>query len=190
MQAEQLKYGSFASTGKNKHHPPEMPGLVRNITTTIHELASLIRTLQSTVEAVVPAALYVKEQQMHQTNPFFRHRIIKQKYHWHLCRSGISLPCIYAKEGKGGKWNAQGRQHHINALELKVAEIALILSLVKNKSKIHVHLKMNKTTSVSYVNKMGVGEQTLTLTKVAKKKYGNFVLEGRSLLLQSTYQVF
>lgn len=30
--------------------------------------------------AVVPAALYVEELKMHRTNPFFRHRIIKQKY--------------------------------------------------------------------------------------------------------------
>lgn len=66
---------------------------------------------------------------------------------------GISLPSIDAKGG-GGKWNAQERQHHINALELKAAEIAL-LSLVKNKSKIHVHLKMDNTTAVSYVNKGG-----------------------------------
>lgn len=37
-----------------------MPGIVRNITNNNHELASLIGTLQSTVEAVVPAALYVE----------------------------------------------------------------------------------------------------------------------------------
>lgn len=54
--------------------------LLQTSQTTIHELASLIGTLQSTVEAVVPAAFYVRELQMHRTKFFFRHRIIKQKY--------------------------------------------------------------------------------------------------------------
>lgn len=31
IQAGQLKYGSLASTGKNKQHPTEMPGIVKNI---------------------------------------------------------------------------------------------------------------------------------------------------------------
>lgn len=30
IQAEQLEYGSLTSTGKNKQHPTEMPGIVRN----------------------------------------------------------------------------------------------------------------------------------------------------------------
>lgn len=52
-------------------------------------------------------------------------------------------------------------------MELKASEIAL-LSLVKNKSKIHVYLKMDKTTAVSYMNKMGRGGRSLNLTKTAK----------------------
>lgn len=166
------------------------------------------------MEAVVPAALYAREQQMHQT----RSLLLSQNYHakisltnqcneemfwwtrqliqWNgkqiltqnpylvketdASMQGWGYHCPALMQGRGGvKCNAQERHHHINALELKAAEIAL-LSLVKNKSKIHVHLKIDNTTAVSYVNKMGRGG--------GRSKIGNFVLEGRSLLLQSTFQ--
>lgn len=39
---------------------------------TIHELASLVGTLHSTMEAVTPAALYVRQLQMHQTKYLVR----------------------------------------------------------------------------------------------------------------------
>lgn len=129
------------------------------------------------MEAVVPAALFVRELQMHQTKCFFITELSSKNIpdksvqerdflvdpttgtvereansdteprssNRNPCISagvGISLPRIDAKEGGGGKWNAQERQHHINAFELKAAEIVL-LSLVKYKSKIHVHLKMD-----------------------------------------------
>lgn len=77
---------------------------------------------------------------------------------------------------RGGKWNAQERQHHINALELKAAEIAL-LSLVKNKSKIHVHFKMDNTTAVSYVNKMG-GDQIFNLDQNCQEHMGILSWKG------------
>lgn len=77
------------------------------------------------------------------------------------------------RRGGGDKWNAQERQHHINALELKAAEIAL-LSLVKNKSEIHVHLKMDNTTAVSYVNTIGGGGQILNLDQNCQEH-----MEGR-----------
>lgn len=77
----------------------------------------------------------------------------------------MHCPALMQRRG-GGKWNAQQRQHHINAFGLKAAEIALLF-LVKNKSKIYVHLKMDNTTSVLYVNKMEGGGRYLTLTKIA-----------------------
>ena len=158
--------------------------------TTIHELASLIGTLQSTLEAIIPAALYVRQLQMHQTKSLLKSQnyqsIIqltsqfKEEIFWWtqkmtlwnwkqiLCQNpdliietdaslkglGYHYPTLMQK--RGGAWDAQKRQNHINVLEFKAAEIALQF-LLKEETKIHVHLKMANTTAVAYVNKMGGG---------------------------------
>ena len=55
---------------------------------------------------------------------------------------------------------------HINALELKAASIA-VRSMTKRKEKIHIHLKMDIVTAVTYVNKMR-GTKSPILTENAK----------------------
>ena len=171
--------------------------------TTFHELASLIGTLQSTMEAIIPAALYVRQLQMHQTKSLLKSQnyqsIIqlksqcKEEIFWWTQQmtlwngkqilsqnpdliietdaslKGWGYHCPTLMQKRGGAWNAQERQYHINVLELKAAEIAL-QSLLKEETKIHVHLKMDNTTAVAYVNKMG-GTKSPILTQVAKNMW-------------------
>ena len=54
----------------------------------------------------------------------------------------------------GGPWSTQERKLHINALELKAAELA-VKALTKENSNLHIHLKMDNVTAVAHVNKMG-----------------------------------
>jgi hypothetical protein len=56
---------------------------------------------------------------------------------------------------------------HINALEMKAAVIA-IRSLTRTKENIHVHLKMDNVTAVTYLNKMG-GTKSCTLNTITKE---------------------
>lgn len=95
--------------------------LLETSQTTIHELGSLIETLQSTEEAVVPTAQCVRDMQMHQTKS--------------------------------------------------------LLSLVKNKYKIHVHLKMDNTTEISHVNTKG-GHQILNLDQNYREHMRILSLKG------------
>jgi hypothetical protein len=53
-----------------------------------------------------------------------------------------------------GQWSSSEQQNHINILELKACQLAL-MSLCKNVSNCHVRIYMDNTTSCSYVNKFG-----------------------------------
>ena len=66
----------------------------------------------------------------------------------------------------GGEWEEDNPPAHINILELEAAYLAL-LSLAKHTFGAHICLKMDNTTAVSYVNKMG-GAQSVTCDKLAR----------------------
>jgi hypothetical protein len=66
----------------------------------------------------------------------------------------------------GGPWSPLEKKLHINALELKAANIA-VRSMTKNRENVHIHLKMDNVTAVTYVNKMG-GTKSPILTSIAK----------------------
>lgn len=57
-------------------------------------------------------------------------------------------------KGIGGRWSYKELPNHINALELAAAFLTLKAFFVENRYK-HIHLKLDNTTAVAYVNKMG-----------------------------------
>lgn len=71
----------------------------------------------------------------------------------HLCSGGYIIAQHWCK-GEGGGANGTPKRDIITYMQLKAAEM-FFLSLVKNKSKINVYLKMDSGTAVSYANKMG-----------------------------------
>ena len=79
---------------------------------------------------------------------------------------GWGFNCLFPQVKMGGPWSPIEKKLHINALELKAASIA-VKSMTKSKEKIHIHLKMDNVTAVTYVNKMG-GTKSPILTEIAK----------------------
>ena len=184
---------------------------------TIQELASLVGSLNSTVEAVIPAALYTRELQMHQTKCLLRSQTYNTLIHLpNSCRSeiqwwiqklkvwngkqilttgpqlllerdaskiGWGLVMPNSESEDGGPWTKQEQEMHINALEMKAAGIA-IKSVTRDKQNMHVHLKMDNVTAVTYLNKMG-GTHSHTLNQSAKE-----ILEycmGKQIIITAEY---
>lgn len=54
----------------------------------------------------------------------------------------------------GGDWSVQEQRLHINVLELKACQLAL-LTFCKCEHNIHVQIFLDNSTSVSYINKLG-----------------------------------
>ena len=54
----------------------------------------------------------------------------------------------------GGPWTPLERQMHINCLELLAASLA-VRSFAKETSDVTIHLKMDNTTALTYINKLG-----------------------------------
>ena len=54
----------------------------------------------------------------------------------------------------GGPWSQTERDKHINWLELPAANLA-VKSFVKGKKNILIHLRMDNTTALTYINKCG-----------------------------------
>ena len=54
----------------------------------------------------------------------------------------------------GGQWSAEEQNAHINILELKACQLAL-LTFCKDLVNVHVHIYMDNTTSCTYINKFG-----------------------------------
>ena len=56
----------------------------------------------------------------------------------------------------GGMWSQMKRKFHINCLELLAGSFA-VKSFTKNRLCVHVRLRMDNTSAVAYVNRLGVG---------------------------------
>ena len=96
---------------------------------------------------------------------------------------GVSLPNSESEDGGGGPWTKQEQEMHINALEMKAAGIA-IKSVTRDKQNMHIHLKMDNVTAVTYLNKMG-GTHSHTLNQIAKE-----ILEyctGKQIIITAEY---
>ena len=66
----------------------------------------------------------------------------------------------------GGRWNCMENKCHINSLELQAAFFCL-KAFCKNKTRLHVLLKLDNTTAVAYINKKG-GTISASCNKLAK----------------------
>ena len=66
-----------------------------------------------------------------------------------------------------GRWNCMENKCHINSLELQAAFLCL-KAFCKNKTRLHVLLKLDNTTAVAYINKKG-GTISASCNKLAKK---------------------
>ena len=67
-------------------------------------------------------------------------------------RVGVPLPI--SRNAHGGPWNHLEQKLHINALEMMAAENALKI-LLEGRENIHVHLRMDNMTALTYINRMG-----------------------------------
>lgn len=65
----------------------------------------------------------------------------------------------------GGPWSQIEQEHHINYLELLAAMFA-VKAFAKSQENMHIHLRMDNRTAVSYVNRMG-GTRSPTLSGLA-----------------------
>ncbi len=59
----------------------------------------------------------------------------------------------------GGLWSQMERKLHINCLELLAGSFA-VKSFTKNRLCVHVRLRMDNTSAVAYVNRLGGGGLT------------------------------
>ena len=66
-----------------------------------------------------------------------------------------------------GRWNCMENKCHINSLELQAAFLCL-KAFCKNKTRLHVLLKLDNTTAVAYINKKG-GTISSSCNKLAKE---------------------
>ena len=78
---------------------------------------------------------------------------------------GAFCPTLSLK--MGGPWNQTEKLLHINALELKAVQFA-VQSLIKEREKIHIHIKSDNTTTVAHLNSMG-GTKSGLLVKITKE---------------------
>ena len=169
--------------------------VIQSDQTTIQELASLIGSLNATVEAVMPAALYVRELQMHQTRSLLKFQsyhakitlpeACKREILWWIQKlqdwngkeilapcpdltietdaslKGWGFHCQSQEMRMEGPWNHLEQKLHINALEMMAAENALKI-LLEGRENIHVHLRIDNMTALTYINRMGgQGHQVL-----------------------------
>ncbi|VDI74486.1 Hypothetical predicted protein [Mytilus galloprovincialis] len=78
----------------------------------------------------------------------------------------------------GGPRDETEKALHINALELKAAEFGL-KSLTKDKTDIHVHLKMDNVSAVAHINRMG-GTRSPILLKNKSRDMGILPTKGNN----------
>ena len=64
------------------------------------------------------------------------------------------VPSVRPGDKTGGQWSVNEQTLHINILELKACQLAL-LSFCKELSNTHLQVFMDNTTNVSYINKFG-----------------------------------
>ena len=83
----------------------------------------------------------------------------------------------------GGPWSQTESQMHMNCLELLAASLA-IKSFAKEKKNIHIHLKMDNTTTLTYINKYR-GTASQELNRLTKELW--LWCLDRNITLQATH---
>ena len=80
----------------------------------------------------------------------------------------------------GGPWSERERDLHINILELKAANFA-ILTFTQNKSHLNsIHIQMDNMTALSYLVKMG-GTNNQELVRISKQIWNYLISKGITL---------
>ena len=94
---------------------------------------------------------------------------------WGAAYQGIST---------GGHWSVEEAKAHINVLELRAATLAL-KALLKHRLPVpkHVHLRLDNTTAVAYINKQG-GTHSPALTAQALELWAVTLEAGVSVIAQ------
>ena len=82
-----------------------------------------------------------------------------------------------------GPWSPQEQTLHINCLELLAASLA-VRTFAKERSGITILLKIDNTTAVAYINRMG-GTASPTLSQLTKDLW--LWCMGRNILLQAQH---
>ena len=82
-------------------------------------------------------------------------------------------------KGLSGLWSQSETRSQINLLELKAAEFA-VRALTKNKSNLHIHLKMDNRSALVYINKLG-GTRSQDLVQATKSLWQYCMTKGITL---------
>lgn len=86
----------------------------------------------------------------------------------------------------GGVWSQEEAKNHINWLELKAAFVG-IQAFTQDRSNIHLHLLIDNTVAITYLNPMG-GTRSYSLCHLALSIW-NWCLERKLYSMQITSQV-
>jgi len=79
----------------------------------------------------------------------------------------------------GGLWSVQEQQQHINVLELKAGMFA-VQAFTKDQQGIHVHLRMDNTSALAYIRRMG-GTRSQNLMRVTCEMWDWCLQKGITL---------
>lgn len=113
------------------------------------------------------------------------HRILEDKYEIEIfsdaSTTGWGAAC--GDETASGQWSNEERNKHINYLELLAAYIALKI-FAKNYSNCQILLRIDNSTAVSYINRMG-GVQFPHLTEITKSIWQ--WCESRKMFIYASY---
>ena len=82
----------------------------------------------------------------------------------------------------GGTWTAEERELHINVRETLAAAMAL-LTFTKHLHNRRVHLKVDNTTTLSYLSKMG-GNRSVQLLEISKRVWSYLMSKKITLTLE------
>ena len=83
----------------------------------------------------------------------------------HHAKRGCRAHLTHQQQTIGGVWNHEEATLHINWLELKAAFLGL-QAFARNLSNVHVHLLMDNTVAIAYLNHLG-GTRSYALCQLA-----------------------
>lgn len=114
------------------------------------------------------------------TNPI-RDDIYKIEIFSDASKTGWGVAC--GKETANGRWSEEESQQHINSLELRAAHFGFQI-FAKNLRNCQILLRIDNTTAISYVNRMG-GVRFPHLIKISKNIWQ--FCEARNLFIFASY---
>ena len=175
---------------------------------TVRELSKLIGRMSATMLAVLPAPLCYRELQQLKNRAFAtsqsydttvtlsKEAIVELRWWTRMLRdwngrqilpptpdliietdaSLLGWGAASAQGSTGGLWSEEERAYHINALEL----MGRAKTFAKGRQNIHIHLRMDNRTAMTYINGMG-GTRSQTLSQEACDLWHWCLLKGITL---------